>query len=260
MSAYPKCDLTLIIACYNEVPHLAGSVAAIEAVMATTNYTYETLFIEDCSTDGTAAVVRDLQQRPLAPGCVATRAIYHEQNVGRGGTVKEGVEASGSTYVGFLDIDLEVGAQFIPLMLTALEEGIDVATAMRESKAGWSANSIVRFILSWGYRGVFHALLRSPLRDTETGYKFFRREEILPALAETKNNGWFWDTEIMVLAWLNGLSIREIPCPFIRREEKASTVRIFQDVPAYLRALLKFRRQVAGRRPKVDECSVQVGP
>ncbi|MDG1500481.1 MAG: glycosyltransferase family 2 protein [Planctomycetota bacterium] len=250
MSATRPCDLTLIIACYNEEPHLAESVAAIEAVMAASKYTYETLFIEDCSTDGTAAVVRKLQQRPAAPKCVSTRAIFHERNVGRGGTVKQGIEASNSPYVGFLDIDLEVGAEYIPRMLAALEEDSDVATAMRQSTVGWSAKSIVRYLLSWGYRGVFHVLFRSPLRDTETGYKFFRREAILPALAETKNSGWFWDTEIMVLAWLHGLSIREISCPFIRRDEKASTVRIFYDVPAYLQALVKFRRQVAGRRRK----------
>ena len=253
MSTSPKCDLTLVIACYNEVPHLAGSVAEIEAVLATTKYSYETLFIEDCSTDGTADVVRELQQRTLAPGCVGSRAIFHEQNVGRGGTVKQGIEASSSTYVGFLDIDLEVGAEYIPLMLKALDEGNHVATAMRETRAGWSPNSIWRFLLSWGYRGVFHALMRSPLRDTETGYKFFRRESILPALSETRNNGWFWDTEIMVMSWLHGLSIREIPCPFIRRDEKESTVRILHDVPAYLWALLKFRRQVAGRRRKLKK-------
>ena len=55
---------------------------------------------------------------------------------------------------------------------------------------------------------------------------------------------WFWDTEIMIYAWLAGLRIREEKSIFIRRPEKPSTVKIARDVLEYLRNLAAFRRKI----------------
>ncbi len=237
-------EFSLVIACFNEEPHLAKSVAAIEALLATCDYSYELIFIDDCSRDGTVEVIKD-----LVANSDHSRAAFHDVNVGRGGTVTEGIRMAKGRLVGFLDIDLEVSCEHIPTMLAALEEGNEVASALRHSEAGWSWNATLRFVLSRGYRVVFRALLSAPLRDTEAGYKFFQREAILPVLDETENEGWFWDTEVMVLAWLHGLRIVELPCPFVRRADKASTVRVVADVRDYLKAIFKFRRRIAGRLP-----------
>lgn len=72
-------------------------------------------------------------------------------------------------------------------------------------------------------------VLGVPLQDTETGYKFFNRKKILPIMKRTMHNGWFWDTEIMALAYRAGLRIREEPVLFIRRLDKKSSVRLLHD-------------------------------
>jgi glycosyltransferase involved in cell wall biosynthesis len=248
-SASPTpCDLTIVIACFNEAPHLAESVAEIDAVMARTNTSYELLFIDDCSLDGTRDVIKRLVADQVSG--LPRSFVFHEKNVGRGGTVREGILMSRSAIAGFLDIDLEVRAEHIPRMLQALEAGADVATAKRHSSFGWSWKSLHRYILSRGYLTVFRLLLRTPLKDTETGYKFFRREAILPVLQETETKGWFWDTEVMVLAWLHGLDIQELPCPFTRRAEKKSTVKVLSVVREYLTSILSFRKRIQGRTRK----------
>ncbi len=238
-AASPSPELSVVIACYQEEGHLHESVRELVATLDASGVSYELVFLDDCSRDNTAAIVRELVAKlPQA------RAVYHAQNVGRGGTVSEGFRLARGRIVGFLDIDLEVHCRHIPRMLAAINAGADGATAYREYSVGVSWNGFVRHVLSQGYRWVVGLFLRLPYRDTETGFKFFVRERVLPVLDETRDRGWFWDTEIMVLAHRAGLRITEVPCPFVRRGDKQSTVRVFRDTWRYMVALRAFRRRL----------------
>ncbi len=231
-----KYDLSIIIACYNEEDLLIDSVQEIENVMSQTNYSYELIFIDDCSQDNTRELIlKIVENQPHMS------YIFHKQNVGRGGTVCEGIKLAKGRIVGFLDIDLEVHARYIPSMIWAIEsEDYDICTAHRIYKIHLKA--IPRHILSIGYRKLSRYFLGMSLLDTETGFKFFDREKILPVITECKNNGWFWDTEIMVLSQQHRLKIKELPCLFIRRTDKVSKVNVFSDSIDYLKNLWQFKQ------------------
>jgi hypothetical protein len=96
--------------------------------------------------------------------------------------------------------------------------------------------------MSRGYSFLVRKLLQVPYRDTETGYKFFRRERLLPVLDEIEDGGWFWDTEFMARAGRRGLTVEEIPGAYIRRGDKTSTVSGVRDSVRYFQKLLHFRR------------------
>lgn len=230
-------DLTLVVACYNEEAILEQSVGETLRVLDTLRGGSEIIFVDDASRDRTREVI----DRIIAayPDRV-WRKIEHPRNVGRGGTVADGIRAARGRLVGYIDIDLEVHARYIPTCLTALEEGADVATALRTYVFHW--RSLDRYLLSKGYRWLMRRLLRLPLQDTETGFKFFRRERILPVLDATENRGWFWDTEIMARAYYAGLRIVELPAAFVRRFDKQSTLRPLADTWDYLQKLWRFRR------------------
>jgi hypothetical protein len=87
-------------------------------------------------------------------------------------------------------------------------------------------------------------LLGASVQDTESGFKFFRREALLPVLDRIRDPGWFWDTEFMVRAARRGLRIEEIPGAFVRRRDKKSTVRGLRDSLRYFAKLLAFRREL----------------
>lgn len=87
-------------------------------------------------------------------------------------------------------------------------------------------------------------LLGVDLNDTETGYKFFRRERILPVLDEIEDQRWFWDTEVMVRSHYKQYQIVEIPCLFLRRFDKKSTVSPLSHIGDYFRKLCRFRKVV----------------
>ncbi len=245
-------ELSIVVACYNEETVLEQSVREIDRTMEIFRCDYELIFVDDCSRDRT----RDLIQR-LCENHPERKAIFHERNKGRGSTVMDGIRASSAPYVGFLDIDLEVHSRYIPSMLLALRDGADVVIAYRTYQLQMCFDDILRDVLSVGYRRLVRWLLRLPMRDTEAGYKFFRRDRILPILDQCRDEKWFWDTEVMALAYWAGLGIVEIPCTFVRRWDRESTVRPFRDSWDYLRALLRFRRRmkeqkILGSRPQSD--------
>ena len=171
-------DLSLIIACYNEEAHLERNVALIRETLAITPWSAELIFIDDGSSDRTRELIGALVES--GENC---RRTFHERNVGRGGSVAEGLRMARGRVAGFIDIDLEVHCRYIPTMVQAiLGGGHDVATVHRIYKIDVTPGGILRAILSVGYRKVAQWLLGSPFMDTETGYKFFRREAILPLL------------------------------------------------------------------------------
>lgn len=231
-------QLSIVIACYMEEGHLSDSVQQLTNTLDQIGKSYELIFIEDKSTDRTAQIVKQ-----LVDGHPNRRAIYHEYNIGRGGSITEGFLLAKGRIVGFLDIDLEVHCRFLPSILEAIEAGADGATALRKYAIQWRPIPIVRYLLSTGYRWLFSRIFKGPLKDPETGFKFFRRDKITEIVKQTKDVGWFWDSEILILSHQAGLKIKEVPCRFERRPKKASTVRILHDTRAHLAAIRKFRKR-----------------
>ena len=69
--------------------------------------------------------------------------------------------------MGYLDIDLEVHARYIASCVAALDEGYDVATALRVYK--FSIRSLDRYLMSTGYRLLMQRVTRVSLCDTRDG-------------------------------------------------------------------------------------------
>ena len=232
-------DLSLIIACYNETDILTNSVKEVVEILDATRYTYEFIFIDDCSQDDTRELIDALIEQYADK---SFRRIFHEQNKGRGGTVTDGIREARGTVVGFIDIDLETHARYIPSCVAEIQKGYDIATAQRIYT--FQFRSFDRYILSKGYSRLVKWIFGFPLQDTETGFKFFNRENILPVLDTVQDQRWFWDTEIMARSYLSGLKIIEIPSLFTRRFDKVSTVNPLSDSFEYLVQLYRFKKQI----------------
>ena len=232
-------DLSLVLACYNEELVIEESVAQIVEVLDKTRYSYEIIFVDDCSKDGTREFIdRTIE---LYPDKKMLR-IFHERNKGRGGTVADGIRAAHGYVAGFIDIDLEVHARYVPSCVIAVENGADVVVGRRIYKL--NLRSLDRYVMSAGYVRLVRFLLGVDLNDTESGYKFFKRDRVLPILDEIEDQHWFWDTEVMVRSYYRGYQIVEIPCLFLRRFDKPSTVSPVSDTIDYFAKLWRFRKTV----------------
>jgi len=240
-------DVSIIVPCYFEEGHLAASVAEIDRVMKNTVWSHEIIFVEDGSGDGTADVIRK-----IVGEADNRRAVFHEKNMGRGAAVVSGVREARGVIAGFIDIDLEVHARYIPDAISYITDmGYDLVVGKRDYRIHFGPSSLARHALSSIYRRFCHRLLPIPVFDSEAGIKFFLRDRMLPILEKTQDKGWFWDTEMTVLSFMEGLKVGEFDCLFVRRMDKKSTVRVVRDTFRYLVSLMKFRRRIAKENPEL---------
>jgi glycosyltransferase involved in cell wall biosynthesis len=230
-------DLSVVLPCYNEQVVIDESTAEIVRVLERTRLRWEIIFVDDLSKDDTVA-----RAERLCAADSRLRLLRHTRNTGRGRTAADGIRAARGQIVGFLDIDLEVPARYIPAAVEAIHAGAEVVCAWRIYLPNLAL--LHREILSKGYAKLMRGQLGLPLRDTEAGFKFFDREQILPVLEQTQNPGWFWDTEIMARAYFAGLRIVELPTVFVKRNEVPTTVRIIPDSIEYWRQLRRFKPEI----------------
>lgn len=220
----------------------ASSVERIVDALDHSKLHYEIIFVDDKSRDVTAQLI--------ANACKTyphTTALYHTKNYGRGKTVSDGFKKARGVVVGFIDIDCEVGPEYIPQLVSIiLERKADVAIGKRIYRT--SVGSLVREVLSRGYQWLSDIMIGTGGLDTETGYKFFRKSAVMPLLSQTSHAGWFWDTEIMVRAKCAGLTICEVPVLFLRRFDKQSSVNIVRDTAEYLVNLWSFRKELSRKK------------
>lgn len=230
-------DLSIVLPCYDEGPTLRQSLERITRVVGGMEVEAELILIDDHSADDTPRdVARFAREAPLP-----VTAIFHEVNRGRGATVREGLTVAEGRVAGFLDVDLEVGPDHIPTFYEAILAGADVATGRRYLRV--SPRDLHRYVASRAYARLVRWRLGLPFADTEAGYKFFSVDAAQALAASTWEDGWFWDTEVLAVAWAKGLRVVEIPCRYVRRRDKASTVRLLPDTIEYLRAMRRFRER-----------------
>ncbi len=234
MAATPY--VSVVLACYNEEEVLEKSVPEIRDVLEDLQRPWEIIFVDDLSRDRT----REIIARYVREDPERLRAILHERNCGRGATVTDGFRAARGEITGYLDVDLEVHARYIPSLVKAIEKGADIATVRRIY--AFQVRHVDRWLMSSGYSWLVRRLLRVGLHDTETGYKFFRRQAVLRLLDEIEDPGWFWDTEFMVRGLRRGFRIEEVVGAYLRRDDKTSTVSGVRDSIQYFGKVWRFRR------------------
>lgn len=230
-------DLSLILTLYKEGVIVKSSLARLLELLGKSKLNFEIILIDDASPDETSFLARQATY-----GKENCRFYKNQKNVGRGGTVSRGIRLAKGKVVGFIDTDLEISPEKIPQAVRLILNGqADVVSGMRTYK--FHPSLLFRFILSRGYHLLVRLCLPLPLKDTETGFKFFNREKILPVLAKVEDKRWFWDTEIMALSYQANLKIKEIPVLFKKRLDKKSSVKLFQDSLDYFKKLIKLRRR-----------------
>jgi len=228
-------NVSIVIPCYQEEGHLVENTNEIFRIMNSTKYSFEIIFVDDKSTDSTKDKILEIEKARSR-----VRHIFHEINLGKGSSIAAGAGIAKGKFIGHLDIDLEVSAAYIPALLLELEKGNDVVLIKRKVKFGLNPTFIMRDFAGMIHRTAVQLFLGTPRTDVQSGCKFFRREALLPLLEKTKSPGWFFDVEIMTLAYINSLRIKQIPGYYIRNKKKKSTVKLVEDGWRQFKNLVRF--------------------
>ena len=199
--------IILAIPVYNEEAVLADKIQTLWDFCSKNLSADEVVIViaNNNSTDGTAQVAEKLS--------AANPAIKHLfiPQKGKGMAIASAWKNYEADIYGFMDADLSTDLSALPLAIGEIKKESDLVIASRFHKESIVERSLLRQIFSQGYRWFFKILFLMKLNDFPCGFKVANRKVRDMALEKISETGFFWDTEMLVLADKAGFKIKEIP-------------------------------------------------
>jgi dolichyl-phosphate beta-glucosyltransferase len=232
--------LSLIVPAYNEEARLGQSLEKLRAWQETLGETSEILIVDDGSRDRTAAMVRE------AAGRFANlRLLSNPGNRGKGYTVRHGMLEGQGDWLLFSDADLSTPLEEYGKLRKAAEDagaaGAIGSRALNRKLVGkhqpWTREAAGR-----AFNFVMRSVTGLPFKDTQCGFKLFRRGAAREVFGRQTLDGFSFDVEILFIAQRLGLPVVEVPVRWFDADGSKVTLR--QGVKSF-EDLLYIRRQAA---------------
>jgi putative flippase GtrA len=135
---------------------------------------------------------------------------------GRGLALREAWSMTAAPVACYMDIDLSTDLKALfPLVAPLLSGHSDVAIGTRLTTSANVVRGTKREFISRGYNRILKTMLRARFSDAQCGFKAIRSEVIGPLLPEIRDDGWFFDTELLIIAQRRGMRIHEVPVDWV---------------------------------------------
>jgi glycosyltransferase involved in cell wall biosynthesis len=173
--------------------------------------------------------------------------VLHLPVKGRGRALRAAWSRSDADVVAYTDVDLSTGVTALfPLVASILSGHADVAVGSRLLAGSHTTRSAKRELISRTYNRVLRVVLGTRIRDAQCGFKAVRADVARAVLPEIVDDGWFFDTELLIRAERHGLRIVELPVVWV--EDPESSVDIVRTALDDLRGVLRLLRTLGPRR------------
>jgi putative flippase GtrA len=227
-------QVEIVVPVRNEERDLGPSVRRIEAYLRTGfPFTARITIADNGSSDGTWAVAL-----ALASELDAVRAVRLEQP-GRGRALRSIWLANDADVLAYMDVDLSTDLNaLLPLVAPLLSGHSDIAIGTRLARGARVIRGPRREVISRGYNLLLHAALGARFSDAQCGFKAISRTRARVLLPLTRDTGWFFDTELLILAQQAGLRIHEVPVDWI--DDSDSRVNVIATILADLRGIARL--------------------
>jgi glycosyltransferase involved in cell wall biosynthesis len=247
--------LDVVIPVLNEEVDLEPSTHTLHEYMKAhlDQYAWAIVIADNGSTDATLDIARRLSRE------FSNVSYIRLEQRGRGRALKRAWTESKADIVAFMDVDLSTDLEALPGLIRAVDaEGYEVAIGSRLAKgAVVTKRPFKRGLFSKGYSLLIRATFLCGFRDAQCGFKAVTRrvaDEVVPLV---ENNGWFFDTELLIIAEKNGYSIMELPVKW--SDDPDSRVNVVGTAVEDIKGLLRMRfgglRRASGKLAAVREPS-----
>jgi hypothetical protein len=215
-------------------------------------FSFRITIADNASSDGTWPLAQ-----LLARELDHVRAVRLEEK-GRGRALRTVWGASDAAVLAYMDVDLSTGLEaLLPLVAPLVSGHSDVAIGTRLRRGARVVRGPKRELISRCYNLLLHATLGTRFSDAQCGFKAIRADAARALLPLVVDGGWFFDTELLVLAERAGLRIHEVPVDWV--DDPDSRVDLVATAVADLKGVARLGADLAGRRIPVAMVRARLG-
>jgi len=201
--------VSLIIPVRNESSIIAKNLGVLCDFMK--NERYEILVCDDCSTDGTYEILAKSAEKNAN-----VRLLHFRQRIGKGGTIRAALSKAKGEIIVIMDADLATDLRHIRELVGTVEADRALVIGERAVR-GKLTQGYTRTILSLGYNLLVRLLFRTGVVDHQCGFKGLRNADARVLFERVEDNGFLFDTELILRAKKLGLPIKRIPVKWKER-------------------------------------------
>ncbi|MFE2274993.1 glycosyltransferase [Streptomyces lavendulae] len=231
--------LDVVIPVFNEEEDLGPCVRRLHAHLTRTfPYPFRITVADNASTDGTPEVAADLVR-----GLAEVRSARLEEK-GRGRALRTVWSRSEAPVLAYMDVDLSTDLNAVlPLVAPLISGHSDLAIGTRLARSSRVVRGAKREFVSRAYNLLLRSSLAARFSDAQCGFKAIRREVAERLLPLVEDSGWFFDTELLVLAERAGLRIHEVPVDWV--DDPDSSVHLVRTAAEDLKGVWRVGRALA---------------
>jgi len=225
--------ISLVIPAYNSADILSKSVKKIHKKLELIDKDFEIIIAEDGSTDGS-----DLIASKLSKELENVRYLHSPKRKGKGKAIKDALNSARFDILAFMDVDLSTDISCFPKLIEIVKDGADIAIGSRNLKESKIERGLKREVISKSYSTLVRLLFRTRIKDFQCGFKAFRRS-VLPIFLRARDDEFFWDTEVLILAERKKLKIVEMPV--VWKEYKKTKINLLKYPFKMFLSMVRFR-------------------
>ncbi|MFI5588192.1 glycosyltransferase [Amycolatopsis sp. NPDC051758] len=251
--AGPQPVLDVVIPVYNEETDLEPCIRRLHAHLAEhVSYPYRITVADNASTDTTLQVAERLARE------FPEVAVHHLDEKGRGRALNAVWQASDAAVLAYMDVDLSTDlAALGPLVAPLLSGHSDLAIGSRLARGARVVRGPKREFISRCYNLILRSTLAAKFSDAQCGFKAIRADVARALLPHVEDTGWFFDTELLVLAQRAGLRIHEVPVDWV--DDPDSSVNIVKTATADLKGIARVTKATFTGEIPVSRLREQLG-
>jgi putative flippase GtrA len=245
--------LDIVVPVFNEQAALADSVRRLHSHLTDDfPFDFRITIADNASVDATPMIAA-----ALADELVEVRAIRLEER-GRGRALRAVWAESDAAVLAYMDVDLSTDlAALAPLVAPLISGHSDLAIGTRLDHGSRVVRGAKREVISRCYNLILRSTLAARFSDAQCGFKAIRSDVARRLLPYVEDTGWFFDTELLVLAERSGLRIHEVPVDWI--DDPDSRVDVIVTALADLKGITRLLKGFACGDIPVQAIGAQFG-
>jgi putative flippase GtrA len=245
--------LEIVVPVHDEEVDLEPSIRRLHAhLTAGFPYPFRITVADNASTDATAAIAERLARE------LPHVAAFTVPEKGRGRALRAAWTASEAAVLAYCDVDLSTDlAALLPLVAPLITGHSDLAIGTRLGRGSRVVRGPQRELVSRGYNLLLRGTLAARFSDAQCGFKAIRADVARQLLPLVQDGGWFFDTELLVLAERAGLRIHEVPVDWV--DDPDSRVDIVATAVEDLRGIARLARAFATGALPIGEVRARLG-